>query len=132
MREPERSEASDGERGRKARRSKRARGARLFLLAALLVAGCQRVSGDNCKKICLRFNELAFWEKVELEGKELPPDGRERLRAERQKDWEAIRTREFDPGLDNCIKECRRAARPEDIACVEEATTSAAAQACLK
>lgn len=105
---------------------------RLLLLAAVLLTGCQRVSGDSCKKICLRFNELAFWEKVAVEGQGLPPDGRERLRAARQKDWDAIRTREFDPGLDNCIKECRRAAQPDDVACVEKATTSVAAQACLK
>ena len=105
---------------------------RFVLLAAVLLAGCQRVSGDACKKICLRFNELSFWEKVAAEGKDLPPDGRDRLKAERQKEWEAIVAREFDPGLDNCIKECRRAARPEDVACVEKATTATAAQACLK
>jgi hypothetical protein len=51
---------------------------------------------------------------------------------ERKQEWAAMRKREFDPGLENCIKECRRAARPKDVACVEKATTAAAAQACLK
>jgi hypothetical protein len=107
---------------------------RLLLLVAplLLAAACQRVSGEECEKVCWRFNELSFWEKVAEEGKDLPPDGRARLKAERQKDWEALRKREFDPGLENCVKECRRAARPEDVACVDKATTAAAAQACLK
>lgn len=105
----------------------------LFLVAAaLLVAACQRMSGEECEKICWRFNELSFWEKVEAEGKGLPPDGLARLKAERQKQWEELRKREFDPGLENCVKECRRAARPEDVACVEKATSAAAAQACLK
>ena len=105
----------------------------LFVVAiALAAAGCQRVSPQDCEKICWRFNELAFWEKVADEGKDLPPDGRERLKLARQKEWQEMRKREFDPGLENCIKECRRAGRPEDVACVEKATTAAAAQACLK
>ncbi|HEU5057442.1 MAG TPA: hypothetical protein VFU21_12985 [Kofleriaceae bacterium] len=104
----------------------------LLLAAALAAGGCQRVSPQNCEKICWRFNELSFWERVAEEGKDLPPDGRERLKAARQKEWEAMRKREFDPGLENCIKECRRAARPEDVTCVEKATTAAAAQACLE
>jgi hypothetical protein len=105
---------------------------RFLVVGALLAVGCQRVSPQECEKICWRFNELAFWEKVAVEGKELPPDGRERLKLARQKEWDAIRKREFDPGLENCVKECRRAARPDDVACVEKATTSEAAQACLK
>jgi len=105
---------------------------RLLIAAAALLAACQRVSGEDCEKICWRFNELAFWEKVADESKVLPPDGRERLMVQRKKDWEAMRKREFDPGLENCVKECRRAARPEDLACVDKAKTAAAAQACLK
>lgn len=105
---------------------------RFFVVAVLLATGCQRVSPQECEKICWRFNELAFWEKVADEEKDLPPDGRERLKAARQEEWAEIRKREFDPGLENCVKECRRAARPEDVACVEKATSSKAAQACLK
>lgn len=106
---------------------------RLALAALLLVAAsCQRLSVEECETICWRFNELAFWERVEAEGKDLPPDGRERLRAEKQKEWEAMKKREFDPGRENCVKECRRAARPEDVECVKKAASSQAAQACLK
>ena len=106
---------------------------RLLLVSAVLcAAGCQRVSPQDCEKICWRFTELAFWEKVEAEGQGLPPDGRERLKAARQSEWDAIRKRDFDPGLENCVKECRRAAKPEDVACVEKAKTAEAAQACLK
>lgn len=105
---------------------------RLLFLVAALAAGCQRVSPQDCEAICWRFNELAFWEKVAEEGRDLPPDGRERLKAARQKELDEMKKREFDPGLENCVKECRRAARPEDVACVARATTSAAAQACLK
>jgi hypothetical protein len=106
---------------------------RLLLVSAVLyAAGCQRVSPQDCEKICWRFNELAFWEKVAAEGQGLPPDGRERLKAARQTEWDAIRKRDFDPGLENCVKECRRGAKPEDVACVEKAKTAETAQACLK
>ena len=105
---------------------------RLLIAAAALLAACQHVSGEDCEKICWRFNELSFWEKVAEEGKMLPPDGRERLVAQRKVDWEAMKKREFDPGLENCVKECRRAARPEDVECVAKARTAAVAQACLK
>ena len=102
----------------------------VLFLASL--AACQRMSAEQCQKICWRFNELAFWERFEKEAAGLAPEARDKLRAERQAQLEEIRTREDDPGRDNCLKECRRAAKPEDVACVEKATTSAAAQACLK
>jgi hypothetical protein len=105
---------------------------RLLIAAAALLAACQRVSGEDCEKVCWRFNELSFWEKVDQEAKSLPPEGRERLIAQRKQDLEAMKKREFDPGLENCIKECRRAAKPEDVECVAKAKTAAAAQACLK
>ncbi len=105
---------------------------RLLIAAALLLAACQRVSGEDCEKICWRFNELSYWEKAAEDGKALPPDGRERLMAQRKQDLEAMKKRDFDPGLENCVKECRRAAKPEDVECVAKAKTSVAAQACLK
>jgi hypothetical protein len=105
---------------------------RLLIAAALLLAACQRVSGEDCEKICWRFNELSFWEKVAEEGKSMSPDGREQLMAQRKKDWQDMVKREFDPGLENCVKECRRAGKPEDVECVAKAKTAAAAQACLK
>jgi hypothetical protein len=107
---------------------------RVLILVLLLVslAGCQRMSAEQCQKICWRFNELAFWERFEKEAAGLEPEARDKLKAERQALLEQIRAREDDPGRDNCLKECRRAAKPDDVACVEKATTSAAAQACLK
>jgi hypothetical protein len=105
---------------------------RLLVVAAALLSACQRVSPQDCEKICWRSNELAFWEKAAEDGKALAPEARQRLLDERKQKWAAMRKLEFDPGLENCIKECRRAARPEDVACVEKATTAAAAQACLK
>ena len=105
----------------------------LFLfLFVLLAAGCQRLSSEQCQKICWRFNELAFWERFEKEAAGLDQPARDALRAEREAQLEEIRGRTDDPGRENCVKECRRAAKPEDVACVEKATTSAAAQACLK
>ena len=62
----------------------------------------------------------------------LEPQARDALRAERQKQWDEIVKREFDPGRENCVKECRRSAKPEDIECVDGAKTLAAAKDCLK
>ena len=102
----------------------------LFLLAAA-VAGCRRASPEQCDKLCMRYNELGFWERFEKDAASLAPDAREKLRAERQKEWDEIAKREFDPGRENCVKECRRSAKPEDIKCVEGAKTLAAAKDCL-
>ena len=102
----------------------------LCLLAA--AAACRRATPEQCDKLCMRYNELGYWERFEKDAAALAPDARDKLRAERQKQWDEIAKREFDPGRENCVKECRRSARPDDIKCVEAATTLAAAKDCLK
>lgn len=102
----------------------------LSLLAA--AAGCRRATPEQCDKLCMRYNELGYWDRFDKDAAGLDAAAREKLRAERQKEWDEIARREFDPGRENCVKECRRAAKPEDIECVDGATTLAAAEACLK
>jgi hypothetical protein len=60
----------------------------------------------------------------------LAPEAREKLRAQRKKEWAAMRARKFDPQLENCIRDCRRGASPDDVACVDRARTTAEARAC--
>jgi hypothetical protein len=107
---------------------------RAAILTVVLVAsgltGCQRPTIEQCERLCWRYNELKFWEKFEADAAELAPDAREKLRAERKKVWEEMRAREFDPGLENCIRACRRASSPKDVKCVDEAKTSAQAEDC--
>jgi hypothetical protein len=104
----------------------------VFLALLAVTAGCRRASPEQCDALCMRYNELGYWDRFEKETAALAPDAREKLRAERQKEWGEIAKREFDPGRENCVKECRRAAKPEDIKCVEGATTLEAAKACLE
>ena len=103
------------------------------LLCLLTVAvACRRATPEQCDKLCMRYNELGYWERFEKDAAALAPEARDALRAERQKQWDEIVKREFDPGRENCVKECRRSAKPEDIECVEGAKTLAAAKDCLK
>ncbi len=104
-----------------------------LVLSTLVLPGCTRLTPEQCEGICWRVNELGYWERFEKEARALSPDARAKLKAEWEQRWSAERSKtELNRGLDNCIKECRRAANPEDIACVEKATTFAAAQACLQ
>ena len=101
----------------------------LCLIAA--AAGCRRATPEQCDTLCMRYNELGFWDRFEKEAASLEPDAREKLRAERQKEWGDLAKREFDPGRENCIKECRRSVGPEEVKCVDEAKSLAAAKDCL-
>lgn len=105
-----------------------------LVFAATLAAAagaCQHPTGEQCERLCWRYNELRYRERFEREAAGLAPDARERLRAERQKAWAAMRARPFDPGLENCMRRCRAAASPDDVDCVQRATTSAQADDCL-
>lgn len=82
--------------------------------------------------MCWRVNELHFWERYEAEAKNLAPSDREKLRAERQEDWAEMKARKFDPGLENCVKDCRRGGYPSDLDCVEKARTAKQAADCVK
>jgi hypothetical protein len=103
-----------------------------LLLLVLLPAACQRPNAEQCERLCWRFNELHFWEAFEKEAESLTPAAREALRAERQEAWDEMKTREFDPGLENCVRDCRKAGKPDEVDCVERAESSAAAKKCLE
>jgi hypothetical protein len=107
---------------------------RLLLLLALAfaatLAACEHPTAEQCQRMCWRFNELGFWERFEAEARDLSPEKREALRAERKKTWAEMSSRKFDPRLENCIRDCRRGASPDDAACVEKARTTAEAREC--
>jgi hypothetical protein len=103
----------------------------LAATAGLAAAACQRATVEQCERLCWRYNELGFWEAFEAEAARLAPDAREKLRAERVKSWAEMKARKFDPGLENCLRDCRRSASPDDLACVERARTVAEAKRCL-
>jgi hypothetical protein len=100
-------------------------------MCAAAVSGCERPTAEQCERMCWRINELHFWERFEREDKNKDPAAREQLRAERQKLWAEMKARKFDPGLENCLKDCRRGAYPSDVECVEKARTAAQATDCV-
>ena len=102
-----------------------------LLAFAAALAGCQRLTAEQCEHICWRHNELSYWERYEAEAAGLAPDARAGLRAEREKTWREMRARPFDPGLENCLKDCRRGGYPSDLECVEKARTAAQAADCV-
>jgi hypothetical protein len=104
----------------------------LLACAAAVAAGaCQRPTAEQCARICWRSNEIGFWERFETEARNLAPAKRDELRAERQKIWNEIKARKFDPLLENCLKECRRSGAAGDVECVEKARTVAQIKDCL-
>ena len=103
----------------------------VLLTAVASLAGCQRLTGEQCDELCWRYNEVSFWQRFEGETRGLGPAERGKLRAEREKIWTEMKARKFDPGLENCIRECRRSATPDDLACVERAKTAEQAGDCL-
>ena len=102
----------------------------LTVVVAAGLAACQRPTAEQCERICWRFNELGFWERFEAESRDMAPDAREKLRAERQKTWAEMRARTFDPQFENCLRGCRGGASPDAVACVERARTTAEAREC--
>jgi hypothetical protein len=102
----------------------------LTLAAAAALAACEHPTEEQCHRICWRYNELAFWERFEAETRDKPAEEREALRAERKKIWDEMSARKFDPRLENCVRDCRRGASPDDVPCVEKARTTAEARQC--
>jgi hypothetical protein len=101
----------------------------LFLVAA---TACQRPTGEDCERLCWRYNELHFQEATEKQAEGLSEQASQALRAERDNAWAEIRERKTDPGRENCVRDCRRGGKRDQVACVDQAETAAAARTCLE
>jgi hypothetical protein len=101
------------------------------VLVGLALGACQRPSHEACESLCLRYSELQFWDAFEAQSRALSPADRETLRVERVAEWAEIRKQPQNRGRDNCITACRLSGTKAQIACVEKATTAAAAARCL-
>jgi len=97
------------------------------------LAGCkQRPTPEQCEDLCWKYNELHFWEKFEAQSADFTPQAKEEARAARQKVWDDMKARSFDPGLKNCVTECKRGGEAKQVPCMEKAETAKAARACLE
>jgi hypothetical protein len=103
----------------------------LALAMASCLSACRHPTGEQCEVLCWRYNELQYWERFEVDARARTPDARAALRAEREKTWSEMRARTFDPGLENCVRACRRSAPPDAPACIEQSRTKAQADRCL-
>ena len=105
----------------------------MFALALLApAAGCHHPDEKRCEKLCWHYNELHFWAQFDKDAADLSPDARAKLKAKRDVEWAAIKARDFNPGLGNCVKDCRSGGSPEAVECGIKAKTTKAADACLK
>jgi hypothetical protein len=97
------------------------------LLLALAAAGCGANDGD-CDKACRNYFQLHYWEEANAEIAGVPVAEREALRQKKLVELEE-RT---NKGIVLCMKQCRTAATKEQVACLIDATTKAAAKECLE
>lgn len=94
----------------------------MYLLAGL---GCKsKPDIEDCRRACLNYNKIMFWDKVEDEVKDLEVAESAKLRAQREVDFHEIVMREEDPGLMNCITNIEQNATKDDVACMLVAKTA--------
>jgi hypothetical protein len=104
-----------------------------ILLLGFLVAACSNPTVDECERLCRKYSELAYFEKVEAAVTSMPADDAARVRSEKKEAWEAMQEDEAHlKKLDNCMTGCRRGTKKPAIACVDRAETVAEADACMK
>ena len=104
----------------------------LVVMLAFATAGCAKPELDDCRKACWNHNKIMFWAKVDKDAEGLSPEDAAKLRAEREVEFRKIQTREEDPGLLNCITNCQHNARPDQVKCLQKATTPDEATSCIK
>jgi len=100
------------------------------VLAAMVVGCAKRPNPEQCREICGRYMELNFWDKFEQDAADLGAGDKATLRAERQVIFDQIKAREKDPGLENCVMDCRRGGEIHQIECMKKATNGPEARAC--
>jgi len=100
-----------------------------ILTAALAVGtGCKRPSPEDCEAAISNWFKLVYWEQVEKEIAEAPPEQREELRKTKLADRDA----KMKEGMDLAVAQCRAARDFEGVKCMKAATTAAQARACRK
>lgn len=87
---------------------------------------------EDCRRACWNYNEVMFWENVNVESKDLSPAQRATLRAHREVEYKESQEREEeDPGLLNCVTNCQNEASNDQVMCMQQKKTSADLKACL-
>ena len=104
----------------------------LMTLCWLSLSACNKPEIEDCRRACWNYNKVMFWDKVNQEVKDLPPEEAALIRAQREAEFKAMQERAEDPGMLNCITNCQNDASKDQVTCMQEKTTAAAMEACLK
>ena len=104
----------------------------LFVLClSFAVLGCQKPTHEECKEICMKGNVLGQWERFERETADLTPEEKAERKVQVEKQIAEIEARKHDPGLENCVTDCRQGGRKSDVECVRKAKTTAEVKDCI-
>lgn len=103
-----------------------------LLVPLLVLSACNKPEIEDCRRACWNYNKVMFWDRVDQEVKDLPPEEAAAIRAQRELDYQEIEEREEDPGLLNCITNCQNDASKQQVQCMQEKTTAASIKACLE
>ncbi len=93
---------------------------------------CNKPEIDDCRRACLNYNKVMYWELVDEQVKDLPPEEAAANRAQKEAEFQQMQERVEDPQLLNCITSCQNDANKEQVKCMTEKDTAAGQQACLK
>jgi hypothetical protein len=104
----------------------RMRFAGLLVLGLVGILGCSHPSKQTCDKGCRNYFSIRYWQEAEKEIAAAPEADRERLRAEKTADLED----RLLQGLELCVSQCEKAAKPAEGKCMAEAKTVADLEKC--
>ena len=65
------------------------------------------------------------------ESRKADAEAKKAERKKRLQAWEEMRKAEFNAGLENCVKDCRRRGNEEILECMESVTTASGARGCF-
>ncbi|MBT8491548.1 MAG: hypothetical protein KJO07_00700 [Deltaproteobacteria bacterium] len=106
----------------------------LSVLVALLgTLGCEKLSKEECERVCWKAGELAYWKKTEAKlAKAEDDDEKEVIREEAEEEWAELKNQPMNPELNRCIVTCQKDGRKEQIECIDKAEDNESVQACFE
>jgi hypothetical protein len=100
----------------------------LLALSFVFSTGCESCKGDpeKCDRAARNYAQLVFWDKANKEIEALPVDQRDAVR----KDKLAEFTKNVEQNIDVIVSKCVSANNKDQINCMIEAKSAAAAKKC--
>jgi hypothetical protein len=101
----------------------------LVALCFVFSTGCGACKGDpeKCDRACRNYAQLVYWEQANAEIEKVPVAERDAARKQKMAEF----AEKLEKGVDLCTSKCVSANNKEDMDCLIEAKTAAAAKACV-